>query len=415
MHPLGLGSPFLRSLPLQEHGLRWVQPAIPFAHPLNAREAVFVHRSVEATASEIGGVDGEEYRRRIGPLVERWEQIEPQILGPLLRLPRHPLALARFGWVGVLPATTLLNGFEHEPAKALFAGSAAHSYLPLNHPLTSSYALLYPITAHRWGWPFAAGGSQAIVDALASYLRSLGGEIETGNWVEKLSELPSSRAVFLDVTPDVFLELAGSALGDRYRRKLGRFRRSPAAFKIDYALRGPMPWANSRLLEAGTLHLGSARSIIASESRIWHGKETDRPFILVAQPSLFDPDRAPTGQHTLWAYAHVPAGSTRDYLPIVEQELEVLAPGFRDLVADRCVSGPGDLHDYNPNYRSGDITGGAHTIKQVVFRPVPGPNPYATPLPGVYLCSASTPPGAGVHGMCGYWAVQAALRRGVFG
>ena len=409
-----MGSPFLRQLPLEEHGLRWVQPPIPFAHPISPREAVFVHRSVEATASEIGGVDGEEYRSRIGKLVESWDQIEPQILGPLLRLPRHPLALARFGWVGVLPATTLLGAFEHEPAKALFAGAAAHSYLPLSHLLTASYGLLYPITAHRWGWPFAAGGSQAIVDALASYFRSLGGEIETGTWVENLGQLPSSRAVFLDVAPDVFLRLAGSSLSSSYRSRMGRFRRAPGAYKIDYALNGPMPWANPRLAEVGTLHLGSSSSIIAAEQRIWHGKEPERPFMLVSQSSLFDPARAPEGSHTLWVYAHVPRGSKTDYRPLIERELEALAPGFGERIIDRCVSSPADLEAYNPNYLGGDITAGAHTLKQVIFRPIPGRNPYATPLPGVYLCSASTPPGAGVHGMCGYWAVKAAERRGAF-
>ncbi len=414
VHPLGMGSPFLRQLPLEEHGLRWVQPPIPFAHPISPREAVLVHRSVEATASEIGGVDGEEYRNRIGKLVDTWDQIEPAILGPLLRLPRHPLALARFGWVGALPATTLINAFEHEPSKALFAGTSAHSYLPLSHLLTASYGLLYPITAHRWGWPFAAGGSQAIVDALASYFRSLGGEIETGTWVENLAQLPPSKAVFLDVSPDVFLRLAGSSLGDGYRRRMGRFKRAPGAYKIDYALSGPMPWANSRLAEAGTLHLGSSASIVAAERKIWHGKEPERPFMLVAQPSLFDPARAPEGRHTLWVYAHVPRGSTTDYRPVIERELEALAPGFSELIIDRCISSPADLEAYNPNYLGGDITGGAHTMKQIIFRPIPGRNPYATPLPGVYLCSASTPPGAGVHGMCGYWSANAAERRGAF-
>lgn len=410
VHPLGLGSPFLRELPLEEHGLRWVHPAVPVAHPISPREAVLVHRSVEATAEELGGADGEEYRNRIGPLVKEWDKIEPSILGPLLRIPAHPLAMARFGWVGVLPATTLLNSFRHEPAKALFAGCAAHSYLPLSQIFTSAYGLLYPITAHRWGWPFASGGSQAIVDALASYLVSLGGEIETGTWIESLAQLPPSKSVFLDVTPDVFLRIAGNSLTDAYRRRLGRYRRAPGAFKIDYALSGPVPWANHRLDEAGTIHIGSSQSIIEAEARIWKGKEPERPFILAAQPSAFDPSRAPEGRHTLWVYAHVPRGSTTDFRPRIEREIENLAPGFSDLVIDRCVSTPADLEAYNPNLVGGDITGGAHTLKQVLFRPIPGRKPYTTPLPGVFLCSSSTPPGAGVHGMCGYWAAQSALK-----
>ena len=410
VHPLGLGSPFFRDLPLEDFGLRWVHPPIPFAHPINARDAVYVHRSVEATAEDLGGVDGEEYRHRIEPLVKDWDLIEPQILGPVVRVPRHPLAMARFGWVGVLPATSLIGAFRHEGARAIFAGTAAHAYLPLSRPLTASFGLLYPMTAHRWGWPFAAGGSQAIVDALAGYLESLGGEIETGHWISRLSDLPPAKVTLLDVTPDVFLQMAGEKLPTIYRLRMKRFRRAPGAFKVDYALSGPMPWVNQRLLEAGTVHIGSAESIVAAEAAIWKGRRPQRPFLLVAQPSLFDPSRAPIGQHTLWVYAHVPRGTTDDYLPAIEAELEKLAPGFSTKVIDRCVSTPADLEAYNPNYVGGDITGGAHTFKQVVFRPLPSMNPYTTPIPGVFLCSSSTPPGAGVHGMCGYWAAQTALK-----
>lgn len=410
VHPLGLGSPFFRQLPLEEHGLRWIHPVTPFAHPVSPREAVMVHRSVEATADELGGADGEEYRNRIAPLVDAWDKIEPSILSPLLRIPRHPVAMARFGWVGILPATTLINSFRHEPARALFAGTSAHSYLPLSKRFTAAYGLLYPITAHRWGWPFAAGGSQAIVDALASYFRSLGGEIETGTWVATLANLPPSRSIFLDVTPDVFARIAGSSLSTSYRRRLGRFRRAPGAFKIDYALSGPVPWANHRLSDAGTIHIGSSQSIIDAEAKIWKGKEPARPFILAAQPSLFDPSRAPDGRHTLWLYAHVPRGSTFDFLPTIEREIEDLAPGFSERIIERCVSTPADLEAYNPNLAGGDITGGAHTLKQVIFRPIPAINPYGTPLPNVFLCSSSTPPGAGVHGMCGFWAARSALR-----
>lgn len=410
VHPLALGSPFLRDLPLEEHGLRWVHPQVPFAHPLSPREAVLVHRSIAATASEIGGTDGEEYRRRIEPFVEKWDRIGQHILGPVLRVPRHPLAMARFGWVGALPARTLINAFAEEPTRALIAGSAAHSYLPLTRILTASFGLLYPITAHRFGWPFAAGGSQAIVDAMASYLRSLGGEIETDNWVTSIDHLPESKVVLCDMTPEGLVSIAGHTLPASYRARLKRFHRAAAAFKVDFALRGPVPWANLELTEAGTIHIGSSESIIAAESDIWHGRRPRRPFIIVAQPSLFDPGRAPGANHTLWAYAHVPLGSTDDYSGIIEDEIEHLAPGFRDQILDKRVSGPADLEEYNPNYVGGDITGGAHTLRQILFRPT-GISPYVTPVPGLYLCSSSTPPGAGVHGMCGYWAARTALKR----
>jgi phytoene dehydrogenase-like protein len=411
VHPLALGSPFLQELPLEEHGLRWIHPKVPFAHPLSPREAVLVHRSVSATASELGGSDGAEYQRRIAPFVEKWDRIGQHILGPVLRFPRHPLEMARFGWVGALPARTLMNAFGGEPAKALIAGAAAHSYLPLNRILTASFGLLYPITAHRFGWPFAAGGSQAIVDAMASYLRSIGGEIETNHWVKSLSELPESKVVMCDLTPEGLVSIAGSVLPSSYRARLRRFRRAPAAFKADYALRGPVPWANPELAEAGTIHIGSSESIMAAESDIWHGRRPKRPYVLIAQQSLFDPGRAPSGHHTLWAYAHVPSGSTDDFTDAIETEIEYLAPGFREQVVDKAIAGPADLAEYNPNYVAGDITGGAHTLRQILFRPVIGRNPYATPVPGLYLCSSSTPPGAGVHGMCGYWAARTALKR----
>ena len=411
VHPLGLGSPFFRELPLEDFGLRWVQPEIPYAHPLSPREAVFIERSVEATAAQLGNADGQEYLNRIGPFVEGWSNIESQLLGPVLRVPKHPLAMARFGWVGALPAKTLINAFSDEPAKALFAGSAAHGFRPLNRMLTASFGLLYPITAHRFGWPFAAGGSQSIVDALAGYLRSLGGEIETGRWVRSMADLPPAKVTLFDITPGGLLGIAGDLLPASYRARLGRFRLGPAAFKVDYALDGPIPWANQRLRLAGTIHIGSSDSIAAAEEAIWKGRRPVRPFILIAQQSMSDPSRAPEGKHTLWAYAHVPTGSTDDFSGAIEHEIEHLAPGFRDLVIERCIAAPDDLAAYNPNYAGGDITGGAYTIGQTLFRPVMGRNPYATPAKGIYLCSSSTPPGAGVHGMCGYWAAQKALSR----
>lgn len=408
VHPLGLGSPFFRELPLEEHGLRWIHPPVPFAHPISAKEAVLVHRSITATAAELGGTDGEEYEHRIRPLLERWDKIEQHILGPILRFPKHPGAMARFGMVGVLPARTLINAFNSEAGRALMAGAAAHGFIPFNKLLGASFGLLYPLTAHRHGWPFAAGGSQAIVDALASYLSSLGGEIETGRWVKSLAELPQAKVILADVTPDVLVRIGGSSLPSGYSNRLGRYKRGPAAFKVDYALSAPVPWVNARLNDVGTIHLGSAESIAACEHDIWKGKSPARPFVLVSQASLFDHSRAPEGQHTLWAYAHVPQGSTEDFAPAIEQQIEELAPGFGELVLDRCIASPADLESYNPNNLGGDIAGGAHTLRQLLFRPVSG-RPYATPVPGLYLCSSSTPPGAGVHGMCGYWAARAAL------
>jgi phytoene dehydrogenase-like protein len=304
-----------------------------------------------------------------------------------------------------------MNAFSDEPAKALFAGSAAHGFRPLNRFLTASFGLLYPITAHRFGWPFAAGGSQSIVDALAGYLQSLGGEIETGRWINSMADLPPAKVTLFDVTPSVLLGIAGDLLPASYRARLGRFRRGPGVFKVDYALDGPIPWANQRLRLAGTIHIGSSDSIVAAEEAIWKGRRPARPFILVAQQSMSDPSRAPEGKHTLWAYAHVPYGSVEDFSGAIEHEIEHLAPGFRDLVLERCITAPDDLAAYNPNYAGGDITGGAYTIGQTLFRPVVGRSPYATPAQGIYLCSSSTPPGAGVHGMCGYWAAQTALKR----
>ncbi|HEY7705074.1 MAG TPA: NAD(P)/FAD-dependent oxidoreductase, partial [Acidimicrobiia bacterium] len=306
--------------------------------------------------------------------------------------------------------TQVMAGFSSEAAKAVFAGAAAHSFLPLNRPLTAAFGLIYLATAHKWGWPVARGGSQAIVDALASLLRAHGGEIVTGHRVRDLAQLPPAKAVMLDLAPSGLAAVAGDSLPNGYARRLAGFRHGPAAFKVDYALHEPVPWANRELSAVGTVHLGSSKSIASAEAGIWRGAEPDRPFTLLSQPSLFDPTRATDG-HTLWAYCHVPAGSTRDHTDTIEAEIEELAPGFKRTIKARCVSTPADLEAYNPNYVGGDITGGAHLLRQMLFRPVMGRSPYATPLPGVYLCSASTPPGAGVHGMCGWWAANAALGR----
>lgn len=411
VHPMGVGSPFLRRLPLEDFGLTWLHPRVPFAHPVTAERAVLVHRSVEETAEGLGS-DGVRYRRLFGALIRDWPLIEEQVLGPVLRWPRHPLAMARFGLVGVPSAELVRRLFRTEEAQALVAGCSAHSFLPLTRPLTGAFFVIYPILAHLFGWPVAAGGSQAVVDALAAYLRDLGGEVVTGRPVASLSELPAAKVVMCDLTPQGLARLAGKQLPPSYRWKVRRFRYGPGAYKVDYALSAPVPWANPALADAGTLHLGGTfAEVAAAERDTWAGRIHPRPFTLVAQPSRFDPGRAPEDQHTLWAYAHVPHGCPDDLTALVDAQIERFAPGFRRLVLARSVRRASDWEAYNPNYVGGDIASGAHTLRQVLFRPFPQRNPYATPLDGVYLCSASTPPGAGVHGMCGFWAAQSALQR----
>jgi phytoene dehydrogenase-like protein len=411
IHPLVAASPFFRELPLAEHGLELVQPPVPLAHLLDGGSAVLLHRSVEETAAGLGR-DADAYRRLIGPLVDAWPAVEREILGPLLHVPRRPLALARFALPSLLPAAALGRfGFRDEPARALLAGFAAHAIMPLERPLTAGFALVPMALAHRVGWPLARGGSQAIADALASYLRTLGGEIETGREVGTLDELPRTRSVFCDVTPRQLLGIAGRRLPARYRRALERFRYGPGVFKLDYALDGAVGWRDPRCAETATLHLGgSLESIAASERAPWQGRAPGRPFVIVAQQSAFDGTRAPGGKHTLWAYCHVPQESTEDVSERVEAELERHAPGFRELVLARSVRTTADLERGNPNLVGGDIAGGAHLVRQLVARPALRRHEWATPLRGLYLCSSSTPPGAGVHGMCGHLAAQTALR-----
>ncbi len=408
--PLGIGSPFLSSLPLADHGLRWIQPDAPLAHAIGPDHAVVIERDVDATAEGLGD-DADRYRRVVGRLVRTLPRVTDHVLGPPLRLPRHPLSLAAFGLAGLPPATLTARTFATDGARAAFAGCAAHAYLPLERPLTSAFGWLLLAGAHIHGWPVAAGGAQAISDALAGLLRSLGGEIETGRRIDELSELGDVPLVLLDLDPGGLVRLAGDRLPPRYRRRASRFRRGPAAFKIDYALRGPVPWRSPELRRAGTVHVGGTLEAIArSERNAWRGVPDPEPFLLVSQPSLFDPERAPHGAHTLWVYAHVPHGSTTDFTAAIEQRLETYAPGFSELVLGRHVTDPAGFEERNSNLVGGDISGGAHTLRQLLFRPFPQRDPYSTPLDGVYLCSASTPPGGGVHGMCGHHAARAALR-----
>jgi phytoene dehydrogenase-like protein len=411
IHPLGMGSPFFKTLDLAEYGLEWIQPELPLAHPFDDGTAVALHQSLEETAAQLGD-DGSTYRRLFAPLVADWDKIAREFLGPL-SLPRHPLAMAKFGLRAVWPTTTFAKTlFRTERARALFAGLAAHAIMPLEWPLTAAFGLMLGTLGHKVGWPLPQGGSQSIADALAAYLTDLGGEIVTNHEVKSLAELPPARAVLLDVTPRQLLAIAGEALPPGYRRQLENYRYGPGVFKLDWALSEPIPWRAAACRRAGTVHLGPTLDEMAlSERVIWQGKVAERPYTLVTQQSLFDDSRAPVGQHTGWAYCHVPNGSTVDMTAAIEAQIERFAPGFRDTILARHTMNTHDFQQYNPNYIGGDINGGVQNWRQLFTRPVPRLNPYTTPLPNVFLCSSATPPGGGVHGMCGYHAAQTVLRR----
>lgn len=406
-HPLAMGSPFLSTLPLAEHGLEWCQPDIPLAHILNIDQSVLLHTDVAATAAGLG-LDGALYMKTMQDLVGKWPQLSSHILGPLLRFPKHPTTLTRFANLGIRPATR--SGFTTPESRALFAGCAAHAFLPLTHPFSGSFGWLLLMTGHLFGWPMARGGSGTITTAMAAYLRTLGGVIETGRWVTNLSEIPTTPITILDVAPSGLARIAGDRLPSGYLRSARRYRHGPAAFKVDYALDAPIPWTDPSLHRAGTIHLGgTAEQINEAETATYRGQLVDDPFMLIGQQSLFDDGRAPEGKHTAWVYAHVPNGSPTDIYESITDRINRHAPGFRDLILGHSVMDPSGLEKRNPNYVGGDISGGAHTFKQLVFRPYPQRNPYKTPIEGVYLGSASTPPGAGTHGMSGHHAARAAL------
>ena len=411
VHPLAAGSPFFKELPLEEFGLEWIHPEIPLAHPLDDGTAACLHRDVDFTATNLGR-DADAYRRLFSPLARNWDKLATEFLQPMLHLPRHPFPLARFGLGAVWPAAWLAKTFfKHEPARALFGGIAAHSFLPLEAPVSSAFGFVLGAAGHAVGWPIPRGGSQSIANALAGYLRKLGGEIEISRRIQNLEELPKSRATLFDTSVWEFLRIAGDRLPAGYRSRLENFRHAPGIFKIDYALSAPIPWRADECKRAGTIHLGGDLDEIAgSEREVAAGIIPKRPFVLVAQQSLFDQSRAPHGQHTLWAYCHVPFGCKIDMSERIEAQIERFAPGFRDCILARHKSNPVDLEKSNPNLAGGDISGGAANLWQLIARPILSPTPYRTPIPGFYLCSASTPPGGGVHGMCGYHAAQAAIR-----
>ena len=415
VHPLAAGSPFFRTLPLERFGLAWIQPEIPLAHPFDDGSAACLYRDVDFTAEQLGG-DSRAYRRLMKRLASNWEKLANEFLQPMLHLPRHPLALAGFGIPALCPATSLAKIlFKHDAARALFAGIAAHSFLPLESIASSAFGLVLGMAGHAVGWPIPCGGSQAIANALANYLRECGGEIETNHRVEDLNSLPKSRAVLLDVSVWEFLRVARGQMPPAYRHRLESFQHAPGIFKIDYALSKPIPWKAEACRRAGTIHLGGTMDQIAAAERdVAHGRIPGRPFTLVAQQSLFDQTRAPRGQHTLWAYCHVPFGCDTDMSDRIESQIERFAPGFRDCILARHKMNAADLEKSNLNLAGGDINGGAANLMQLIARPILSPKPYRTPLRGVYLCSASTPPGGGVHGMCGYHAARLALRE-IFG
>ena len=410
-HPMAILSPFLRTLPLEAHGLRWVLPPVALAHPLDDGPAVLLLRSVDETARGLGA-DARAYRRLVAPYLRDPAGLMADVLAPL-GIPRHPLVMLRFGLVAQRSATGLACGRFHEPrARALFAGCAAHSVLPLERKLTAALGLMFCLTGHMETWPFAAGGSAAITGALASLLASLGGRVETGRWVRSLADLPRARAYVFDTSPATLASVGEPVLPARYVRRLRRFRYGPAAFKLDWALDGPIPWRDPAILQAATVHLGgSLDELAAGEAAVWRGEHPERPFVLLCQPSQFDPTRAPAGKHAGYAYCHVPAGSTVDVTAAIERQVERFAPGFRDRILARHVLGPADLERENPNQIGGAITGGVTDLLQLFTRPVARWNPYTTPNPRLFICSGSTPPGGGVHGMCGYHAARTVLAR----
>jgi len=416
IHPLGLASPYLQSLPLAEFGLEWVDPDIPLAHPLDNGTAGTLHPSLRKTARGLGP-DGDAYLRLMDPLVKNWQKLMADFLGPLPFPPRYPVAMTRFGLRAIRSAAGLARTkFRGDQARAVFAGMSAHSILPLNAPASASFGLMLGTLAHGVGWPMARGGSQELAQALGAYLQSLEGEIETGRRITSLDDIPETQAVLLDLTPRGILTVAGDNLAAGYRRQLENYRYGPGVCKVDWALDGPIPWQAEGARRAGTVHLGGTLDeIAAAEQAVWDGSHADPPFVLLAQQSLFDSTRAPKGKHTAWGYCHVPHGSDRDVSDLIESQIERFAPGFQDRILARHVRTAADMETYNPNYVGGDINGGVQNLRQLFTRPAVRWNPYRIPTrsgrrdPTLYICSSATPPGGGVHGMCGFHAAETVL------
>ncbi|TKC09109.1 phytoene desaturase family protein [Pedobacter frigoris] len=409
IHPLAIGSPFFNTLPLSDHGLLYQFPDLAAAHPFDDGSAAVLSSSLAETAKSLG-IDEQVYLKLIGSLVKDWPDIAGDVLGPL-HFPKYPLAMAKFGLNALTSATYLAKKFKTKEAKGLWAGMVAHSIQPLSNLSTSAIGLVLMAAAHLKGWPIPAGGSQQIATALSSYFISLGGRIETGRFINSLDELPSSKTVLFDVTPRQLLKIAGHKFSSIYKWQLERYRYGMGVFKVDWALDGQIPFIAEQARRAGTVHIGNTiEEIVFSEKSCWQGKHVDKPFVLLAQQSLFDDTRAPEGKHTAWAYCHVPNGSTKDMTNIIEKQVERFAPGFRELILAKHSMDTSEIEAYNPNYVGGDINGGVIDLGQLFTRPALRSSPYRTSAKGLYICSSSTPPGGGVHGMCGYHAAKRALK-----
>lgn len=413
IHPLAVASPFFKTLPLHEFGLEFIDPPISAAHPFDDGTAAILTKSIQETA-DLLQKDKEIYLKLIKPLVDKWETLLPELLAPL-RFPKYPLAMAQFGWNALHPATVLAQRFSTPKAQGLFAGMAAHSILPLSKLATSAIGLVLTAAGHARSWAIPKGGSFQIANALAAYFYSIGGKIETSYYVKSLHQLPSAKAILFDITPRQLLQIAGHKFSSLYKWQLERYRYGMGVFKVDWALDGAIPFTAEECRQAGTIHLGNTlQEIAASEQQTWSGKHPEKPFVLLAQQSLFDPSRAPASKQVAWAYCHVPNGSTVDMTDAIESQIERFAPGFRERILARHTLNTVQMEAYNPNYISGDINGGAIDITQLFTRPALRYSPYRTSTKGLYLCSSSTPPGGGVHGMCGYHAARRVLKD-VFG
>lgn len=411
IYPMAVTSPFFRELPLHKHGLEWINPRVVVAHPFDDGTAAIMRQDVQATADRLGE-DADAYEYLMADLVKQWPRLADAVMKPFQHLLRNKLLATQFGLVGLQPMTTLLhNRFKGRDAKALLAGIGAHSMMPLRKWGTTATGMMLALAGHVGGWPIAKGGAQAIADALISYYKSIGGTLETGKWVRSLRDLPPSRLTLLDLTPRQLLEVAGDQLSWLYRKQLSSFEYGQGVFKVDFALSGPIPWTAPECHDTLTVHLGGTlEEIEESEEAMHQGRHHPRPYVLMAQPSLLDPTRAPEGKHTVWAYCHVPKGSIVDMTEAIEKQIERFAPGFRKLIMARHTFNSRQYQQYNPNYIGGDINGGAQKLSQLFTRPALRIPPYATSHKGLYICSSSTPPGGGVHGMCGYNAAEHALR-----
>lgn len=408
--PMGIASPFFRTLDLQKYGLEWIYPEIPYAHPFDDGTALACYQDIERTIEQLG-TDSKSYKNLFQPIVDQWDNIENSLLGPLT-FPKHPISLGKFGLKALPSATQLADYFfENEKSKAFFYGSAAHSTLPLTNIASASFGLVLTAVAHKFGWPFPKGGTINFTKALVQHYESLGGEIFLNQKVEDVRSLPQAKAFLFDLTPKQLLKVKGTKFSSFYRLRMDHFNYGAGVFKMDWALSEPIPFKNEKCKKAGTVHLGfTTEEIINSEKNIHHKNITETPYVLVAQHTNFDPSRAPQGKHTAWAYCHIPNGSTEDFSEIIENQIERAAPGFKDAILATSKMNPLELQSFNPNIVGGDINGGRQDITQLFTRPIAKVSPYATPDERVYICSSSTPPGGGVHGMCGFHAAEKALK-----